>query len=87
MLPANSRAPTSSQEVKTECLRQHHLARSQHAAPAAVGRQCGVRQGWEVHPVRQPHFGAKILPESFHVPHDGILGGRVAAVVRWAVVI
>lgn len=85
--PLNPRTPTASQKVKTERLGQHHLARSQHAAPAAVWRQSGVGQRWKVHPVREPQFGAKILPESLHIPHDGILAGGVAAVVGWTVVI
>lgn len=84
---ADPRTPTSAQEVKAERLSQHHLACSQHAAPAAVWRQSGVGQRWEVHPVRQPHFGAKIPAESLHIPHDGILTSGVAALVGWTVVI
>lgn len=84
---ANIHTLTSSQEVKNKRLSQHHLAGSQHAAPAAVWGQSGAGQGREIRPVGEPHLGAEILTESLHIPHDKVLTRGVAAGVRWTVVI
>lgn len=78
---------TSAQKVKDKCLCQHHLACSQHAAPATVRGQSGARQGWKLLPVGQPHSGPKILAESLHIPHDKVLVRGLVTGFCWTVFI
>lgn len=64
---------TSAQEVKEEGLSQHHLAGSQHAAPAAVRGQRGAGQRGKLLSVGEPNPGPKVSAEILHVTHDTFL--------------
>lgn len=79
---------TSAHKVKKKRLSQHHLASSQHAAPATIRGQRGAGQRGELLPVCQPNSGPKVPAEILHITHNifvirGLTAGFCQTFILW----
>lgn len=78
---------TSAHKVKKKSLSQHHLAGSQHAAPAAIRGQSRARQRGKILPVRQPNSGPEVPAEVLHITHNTFLIRGLRAGFRLIVIL